>query len=304
MSGSRSRRTRWPREILGGRGGGYAYSQLNMIDASPDPATVGDGCSRAVNGRSTAISGHATPRSVRAPAVRVLEADPDLCAGIDQAESHTAVAMSVAPEFEFERGPWRFFPPVEPGGFGALILEGLILIRIDAGSRSHIEILGPSDVISPWVGTGADLSAPSEVTASVISRARVALLDRRFVLRTARWPEIHAALIGRCLERSRRLSLQSAINALPRIEERVEVTLWELAYRFGRVTREGIVVNLPISHSQLADIVAAQRPSVSTAVVSLEDQGRIVRKDRRTLLLRGEPPAMPSALARQSGLEP
>jgi CRP/FNR family transcriptional regulator, cyclic AMP receptor protein len=164
-------------------------------------------------------------------------------------------------------------------------------------------MLGQGDVVSPWVGTGAELSAPSVVTASVVSRARVALLERGFALRTARWPEIHAALIRRCIDRARRLSLQSAINALPRIEERVEVTLWELAYRFGRVTPDGILVELPISHSQLADIVAAQRPSVSTAVVRLEDHGRIVRTARRTLLLRGEPPEMLSSLARQTGLE-
>ncbi|MBV9604074.1 MAG: Crp/Fnr family transcriptional regulator [Solirubrobacterales bacterium] len=213
------------------------------------------------------------------------------------------MGASVAPTFEFERGPWRFEPQPELGSFGALILDGLILIRIDAASRSHIEMLGPGDVVSPWVGTGADLSTPTVLTASVVARARVALLDRRFALRTARWPEVHAALIQRCIDRARRLSLQSAINALPRIEERVEVTLWELGYRFGRVTPEGIVVELPISHSQLAEIVAAQRPSVSTAVVRLEDQGQISRTARRTWLLRGSPPEMLSDLARQSGLE-
>jgi CRP/FNR family cyclic AMP-dependent transcriptional regulator len=236
-------------------------------------------------------------------AVRVLEADPDLGAGIPRSQWELATSASTAPAFEFERGPWRFTPAPEPGSFGALILEGLILIRIDAGTRSHVEMLGTGDIISPWVGTGTELSAPSVLTASIAARTQVALLDRRFALRTARWPEIHAGLIQRCIDRARRLSLQSAINALPRIEERVEVTLWELAYRFGRVTREGIVVDLPISHSQLADIVAAQRPSVSTAVVRLEDQRQISRTTRRTWLLRGTPPAMLASLARQSGLE-
>jgi CRP/FNR family transcriptional regulator, cyclic AMP receptor protein len=247
-------------------------------------------------GRSMRPAGHA-------PSVRVLEADPDLGAGIDPQAWQNAVGMAVAPAFAFERGPWDFSPPPEPGGFGALIIEGLILIRIDAGTRSHIEMLGSGDVISPWVGTGPDLSRPSLLTASVVSSARVALLDRRFALRTARWPEIHAALIQRCIDRSRRLSLQSAINALPRIEERIEATLWELAYRFGRVTPDGIVVELPISHSQLADIVAAQRPSVSTAVVRLEDQRRLVRVARRTWLLCGSPPESLHSLARQTGLE-
>jgi CRP/FNR family transcriptional regulator, cyclic AMP receptor protein len=235
--------------------------------------------------------------------VRVLEVDPDLGAGIDARDWEVAVGMAVAPEFAFERGPWRFSPPPERGSFGALILQGLILIRIDAGARSHIEMLGEGDVISPWVGSGPQLRPPSELTASVVSPARVALLDRGFALRTARWPEIHAALIRRCIERTRRLSLQSAINALPRIEERVEATLWELADRFGHVTPDGIVVEVPISHSQLADIVAAQRPSVSTAVVRLEDQGRLARVARRTWLLRGPAPETLTSLARQSGLE-
>lgn len=237
------------------------------------------------------------------PAVRVLEVDPDLGAGIDPDDWEAAVGMAVAREFAFERGPWRFSPPPERGAFGALIIEGLILVQIDAGARSHIEMLGEGDVISPWVGTGPELSAPSAVTAWVVSRARVALMDRAFALRTARWPEIHAGLVQRCIARARRLSLQSAVNALPRIEERVEVTLWELAARFGRVTPEGILVELPISHSQLADIVAAQRPSVSTAVIRLEHQGRLRRVARRTWLLQGSPPNMLTSLARQSGLE-
>jgi CRP/FNR family transcriptional regulator, cyclic AMP receptor protein len=245
----------------------------------------------------------ATRSRARSRAVRVLEADPDLGAGVPREQWQLATGASTAPAFEFERGPWRFEPPPEPGSFGALIIQGMILIRIDAGTRSHIELLGEGDVVNPWAGTGAELSATSQLSASVVARARVALLDRRFALRTARWPEVHAGLLQRCIDRARRLSLQSAINALPRIEERVEVTLWELAYRFGRVTREGIVLDLPISHSQLADIVAAQRPSVSTAVIRLEEQGQISRTARRTWLLRGTPPAMLASLARQSGLE-
>lgn len=235
--------------------------------------------------------------------VRVLEADADLGFGIDPSQWPFAAAASVAVAFEFERGAWRFAPTPDPGGFGALLLEGLMVIRIDAGTRSHIELLGEGDLVSPWVGAGSELSVPSVVTASVAARARVALLDRRFALRTARWPEIHAALMRRLVVRSRRLSLQSAINALSRIEERLEVTLWELAYRFGRVTRDGVVLDLPLTHSEVADMLAAQRPSVSTAFARLQDHGRVLRADRRRWLLRGDPPARWASLAQQSGLQ-
>src|SRR6185312_675411 len=78
-----------------------------------------------------------TTRSVpTSRVVRILEADPDLGVGIPRAQWELAAAASTAPGFEFERGPWRFEPPPEPGSFGALILEGMILIRIDAGTRS------------------------------------------------------------------------------------------------------------------------------------------------------------------------
>jgi CRP/FNR family transcriptional regulator, cyclic AMP receptor protein len=237
-------------------------------------------------------------------AVRVLEADPDLGGGIDRVQWPLAVAASVAPTFEFQRGVWRFSPRPDPAGFGALVLEGLMIIRINADTRAHIELLGPGDVVRPWVGSGQELTVPTVLAASVVSNVRVALLDRGFAIRTARWPEIHAALMHRLIIRARRLSLQSAINSLSRIEERLEVTLWELAYRFGRVTPDGIMLDLPLTHSQVAEMVAAQRPSVSTAFTRLQDHGRIVHTARHRWLMLGEAPPSLSSLAQQTGLAP
>jgi CRP/FNR family transcriptional regulator, cyclic AMP receptor protein len=229
---------------------------------------------------------------VRSPVafVRVLEADADLGAGIEKGHWDLAVGQAVAPVLEFERGPWDYRPPPDLGGLGALILDGLILLRIHAGARGHIELLGQGDVISPWVDIQAELNVPFEVSARAASDVRIALLDRRFALRTARWPEIHARVLERLVLRSRMLSLQSAINSLPRIEERVELTLWQLGSRLGRMTPDGIVLRLPITHAQLAEIVSAQRPSVSVAISRLEARGRVARTARHDWVLRGEAP--------------
>jgi CRP/FNR family transcriptional regulator, cyclic AMP receptor protein len=241
-------------------------------------------------------------RSSPAAAVRILEFDPDLGSGVPPRQAALAMEAAIAPLFEFERGPWKFSPPPDPAGLGALVIAGMILVRIDAGARSHIELLGEGDVVSPWVGNAEELAIASVVNAAVVAPLRVALLDRGFALRTARWPEIQAALFRRLMLRTRRLSLQAAINAVSRVEERLELTLWEMAHRFGRVTPEGIVLDLPITHSQLAEMLAAQRPSVSTAVGRLQARGRVVRVDRHRWLLRGEPPHSLADLARQSGL--
>jgi CRP-like cAMP-binding protein len=236
--------------------------------------------------------------------VRVLEADPELGAGIEESKWQDAVSAAIAPMFQFERGPWQFFPPPDRIALGALVLSGMIVVRVGAGARSHIELLGPGDVISPWAGEGDELAIPSAVDASVVADLRIALLDGRFAVRTARWPQIAAALMQRLITRTRRLSLQAAINAISRVDERLELTLWGLAYRFGHVTTEGIVLDLPITHVQMAEITAAQRPSISSAAGRLQNHGRIIRTERHRWLLRGDPPQRLGLLARRSGLQP
>jgi hypothetical protein len=68
------------------------------------------------------------------------------------------------------------------------------------------------------------------------------------------------------------------------------LTLWHLAERWGKVTREGIVVPLPLGHQRLADIVGAHRPSVTTAMGALGKAGRVSRRDDGAWILHGDPP--------------
>lgn len=221
--------------------------------------------------------------------VRVLDEDPDLGAGLPREDWPEAAAAAVAPVCMHPAGRWRASTPADTGDLGLLVLRGVILIRVSVGERAHVELLGEGDMTSPWVGLEPDLAVAVEVTSTVISELRAAVLDRSFVMRTAKWPEIQAALIQRLITRSRRLSLQSAINGLTRTEERLELTLWELASRFGKVTADGYKLPLRLTHTQLADIVAAQRPSVTTALMRLEQAGRLHR-NHDGWILPGEPP--------------
>jgi CRP/FNR family transcriptional regulator, cyclic AMP receptor protein len=223
------------------------------------------------------------------PLVGVLEADPDLGTGIAHDQLHRAKRASVARVMEFEGGRLRAQPPDD--GLGGLILDGLLLVRVDfARIRGNVELLGPGDVISPWLGMAGAFTPAGTVTARVLMRLRVAWLDSGFAVRTGQWPEIQASLMRRLLARSRRLSLQSAINSLPRIEERVELTLWQLAYRFGHMSQAGVKLDLPLTHTHLAEMVCAQRPSVSTAITRLRSRGLIVVTARGQWLLSGSLP--------------
>jgi hypothetical protein len=108
-------------------------------------------------------------------------------------------------------------------------------VRTRVGGRAHVELLGPGDIIGPWVGLGAEfeLPMPTAVDAYVVVAGRLALLDRRFSLRTARWVGIHGAVMHRLLMRVRWLGMQAAINSVSQIGSRVECTLWHLAHRSG-----------------------------------------------------------------------
>ena len=173
---------------------------------------------------------------------------------------------------------------------GGLVLSGLIIVRVEVAERWHAEVLGESDLVSPWLPAAPELSERADVSSRILEPVEVAVLDRHFALRTARWPEIHAGLMRRLIARSRRLSLQSAINSIPRTQERLERTLWQLANRFGRVASGGLRLHLPMSHAQLATIVATQRPSVTIALSRLQEAGRIVRTGPHEWLLRGPDP--------------
>jgi CRP/FNR family cyclic AMP-dependent transcriptional regulator len=69
------------------------------------------------------------------------------------------------------------------------------------------------------------------------------------------------------------------------------LTLWHLAERWGRVHTDGIVVPLPLRHQRLADLVGAQRQSVTTAMGSLTRNGSISRRRDGNWVLHGDPPA-------------
>jgi hypothetical protein len=73
----------------------------------------------------------------------------------------------------------------------------------------------------------------------------------------------------------RRLTIQGLAAHLCRAEDRVLLTLWLLGDSCGRVTPEGIVIPLSLTHEVLARLTAARRPTITLALRSLEAAGCI-----------------------------
>jgi CRP-like cAMP-binding protein len=123
----------------------------------------------------------------------------------------------------------------------------------------------------------------------VLQPTRLALLDEHVEQRFAAFPELIGSLVGRALERSRNLAINMAIVHQARVTVRLHMLLWHLADRWGRVGPEGVSLPLALTHTVLSDLVAARRPTVTSA---MSDLGRraLVRPLGHGWLLSGDPP--------------
>ena len=191
------------------------------------------------------------------------------------------------------------FPSPDPGGFGLLVLSGLLTRRVGQGGRFGAELLGPGDLLRPWQKVGGAASIPFEPVWIAISDARIAVLGAAFARRAAPYPEVAAQLLGRALLRSRHLAINMAIVHQPRIETRLQMLFWHLADRWGKVRPHEVILEMPLTHALLADLVAARRPTVSTALAALAKDGKVERTPQGWRLL-GDPPL---ELAELSGEE-
>src|ERR1044072_3540550 len=96
--------------------------------------------------------------------------------------------------------------------------------------------------------------------------------EGRFAAEVTRYPEITAGLFDRLSERSLRLATTQAISQLTRVDRRLKALFWHLAERWGRVSGDGVIVPLALTHRILGQLVGARRPTVSTALSELAER--------------------------------
>jgi hypothetical protein len=227
-------------------------------------------------------------RRPRQPAGRaaILQLDPDLCAGLcDEAAAAAARAIVRAPIADIRRGPWR--PrrrKAEAGTLGLLVLSGMLCRTVAAGQDSTTELLGAGDLLRPWDDDDS-VALNGRVSWQIVDDAHLAVLDRKFTESIAPWPEIYDALIARALRRSRVQAHLNATSNVKRVDIRLLALLWYMAERWGRMTARGAVVIARLTHTQLASLVGARRPSVTTSLKRLEARGLIIREGDGVLVL-------------------
>lgn len=224
--------------------------------------------------------------------VRLLEADPDLAADLDERTAEQARARLVARMDTIEPGSWdpQQTLPRSEGHLGVLVLEGLMTRDVVIARTACAELVGRGDLLRPWDDIHAGAPIKVDVEWHVLEPTRVALIDRRLVQLLGHWPEVLSVMVLRSVARAQALSLSLAITCMTGLKLRLLVLFWHLADRWGRVRPEGVVVPLALTHRMVGRLVGASRPSVSTALKELENEGELVPRQGGGWILQGEPP--------------
>jgi CRP/FNR family transcriptional regulator, cyclic AMP receptor protein len=226
----------------------------------------------------------------------VLDEDPGLYEIVPEERVARARRASAAGVLALATGSWNAADHAElaRGGFGLLVLDGVLVRRVGIEGRFGAELLAQGDLLRPWQHDGEEGVIPFETAWRVVAPARLAILDLRWAARMAPFPEIGGELAGRALDRSLRLAAVMAIVQQPRLEQRLWLLFWELAERHGKVHADGVHIDLPLTHEVISHLAAARRPSVSSALAKLAGRG-VLRRHGRGWVIAGEPPGPPAA---------
>jgi CRP-like cAMP-binding protein len=223
---------------------------------------------------------------------QVLLEDPELAGRLTGDRLAAARTEAMARTTHLRPGAWR--PPnadaATTDALGLLILEGLVVRLVGIAGRFGAELLGVGDLLRPWQHEESTSTLPRTGKWRVLQPTRIATLDRDFAIRISRYPEVTTELLGRVLRRSRYIAVNMAIIHQPRIDVRIQMLLWELADRWGTVRSDGVHVRLALTHSMLAELVAARRPTVTRALGDLAERG-LVSWTGEAWQLSGDPPA-------------
>ncbi len=228
----------------------------------------------------------------RTELVRLFEYEPDLLRHLGPKDAAAARDRSIVESLVLGRG--ELDPPgarADQVDLGFIVLEGLLLRRVDFFGRRSVELLGPGDVIRPYRPDESPATLPCQPSWKVCGPARIALLDRRFEREVARWPGVLSELLDRLAQRAAALSIQLAIAQMPRLDARLLCLFWRLADRWGTVGPDGVGLDLKLSQGTVAELVSARRSSVNSALRDLRDRELLLTPRPGRWVLKGDAPS-------------
>jgi CRP/FNR family transcriptional regulator, cyclic AMP receptor protein len=160
----------------------------------------------------------------------------------------------------------------EPARAIYCVLSGQVTLArgSDAGEMVTTAVLSPGEFFGAALG-GAENSEDTAKAKGAVSLWRAPIDEFRRLLQMH--PEASWQFVSALAQRQRQLERRIEGFAFKRVEARLAETFRELSGGFAMRCEHGFGQHLRLSQQELADLVGASRPVVSTILNRLRDQG-------------------------------
>jgi CRP/FNR family transcriptional regulator, cyclic AMP receptor protein len=157
------------------------------------------------------------------------------------------------------------------------------LVRTSPDGHSFIiDILGPSTLFGELEGVLAD---DSDVTAEALEDTLLCMMRRKNFDRLMEMvPALGTRVTAFSGLRQRKIQNRLVDMLYSSVESRLAKAFLGLASEFGVAIRDGVLIDLRLTHNDFACLIASTRETVSAVLNSLSRRGVIEFRDHRVLL--------------------
>lgn len=217
----------------------------------------------------------------RAEIIRQLDFGFSLNDSVTSNLAHSSVVL----DFRRRRFVYR---AGEPADCLYAIIHGrvkLCRIEADTGREAVIDILPEGSLFGESaLYSSAGQRANSAIAYENSRLLRIQVVDfKRGMAEDDRLHDYTFRLIGQRLEHAERRLADFALNAIP---ARLDRLLADFSDRYGVSEPEGVLIDIPLPHREIASIVGSTRESVTVRLNAMRREGTIAFVKRRILIKR------------------
>jgi CRP-like cAMP-binding protein len=176
-----------------------------------------------------------------------------------------------------------------PADIFFFVVEGVVHLYVSQpdGKKSTFMFIGPGEFLGFANSKGRN-GKVHNLDASALTRCSVSLLTRRHLVQLLAGlgtPTLRRLIEDMNTAWSKALLWQVTLFRLP-FRERFTLLLHELGVKFGKPTRNGVLVSLKLGHADFAEMIGCSRPIMGKILAGMRSAGVIEFADRGEILLR------------------
>ena len=152
----------------------------------------------------------------------------------------------------------------------------------ESAQKKIIFILGKEEIINPVVLD----NRPASINCEVFENIELLAFDKdKFQKIMKKDYELTKIIIDSLTIKVRRLYRQLKNSTPIKVEKKVAAKLWKLCKDYGIEREEGILINLKISITYLADMFGAPRETISRALKILQEKDLIIFEKKKIVVI-------------------